>query len=191
MELSGKRALITGASRGIGDALARAFAAKGAHVVLVARSAAAIERLAADLGGSAHPTDLADRQAVSTLIDRVEEQGGPVDVLVNNAGVAPMGGAIQNWRADDLEQIYRVNLIAPAELCRRVLPGMLRRGIGSYRQHQLTGRCRRVPRPDRVLVDQGRTHPVHRRAPRRPQAHADRHHGRRARADPDRDARQR
>jgi short-subunit dehydrogenase len=130
MELRGKRVLITGASRGIGEAVAKAFASKGARVALVARSADAIEKLAADLGGTAHPADLADSTRVATLIEEVEAAGGSVDVLVNNAGLAPTSGAIQNWSADELEQIYRVNLLSPAELCRQVLPGMLRRGSG-------------------------------------------------------------
>jgi short-subunit dehydrogenase len=130
VELRGRTALITGASRGIGEALARQFASKGAHVVLVARSASAIEKLAADLGGTAHAADLADTAQVTGLISRVEDEAGPVDVLVNNAGVAPTSGAIHDWTEDELEQIYRVNLISPADLCRQVIPGMLQRGRG-------------------------------------------------------------
>src|SRR4051794_18276194 len=130
MELRGKRVLITGASRGIGDALARRFAEAGAQVALVARSADAIAKLAADLGGTAHPADLADPAQVATLINHVEDEAGPVDVLVNNAGLAPTSGAIQDWTREELEQIYRVNLLAPAELCRQVIPRMLRRGQG-------------------------------------------------------------
>src|SRR5437764_14692949 len=87
MELRGKRVLVTGASRGIGQALAERFAAVGAQVALVARSEGAIKELADRLGGTAHPTDLGDRDQVTGLIDRVEADGGPVDVLVNNAGV--------------------------------------------------------------------------------------------------------
>src|SRR5690349_18104593 len=130
MELRGKRVLITGASRGIGEALARRFVTEGATVALVARSADAIEKLAADLGGTAHPADLADAAQVATLINRVEDEAGPVDVLVNNAGLAPTIGAIQSWDRDELEEIYRVNLLAPAELCRQVIPRMLHRGGG-------------------------------------------------------------
>jgi short-subunit dehydrogenase len=130
MELRGKRVLITGASRGIGEALARRFSAVGANVALVARSADAIEKLAADLGGTAHPADLADPAQVATLINHVEDEAGPVDVLVNNAGIAPTSGALQDWTSQDLEQIYRVNLISPAELCRQAIPRMLRRGRG-------------------------------------------------------------
>jgi short-subunit dehydrogenase len=130
MELRGRRVLITGASRGIGDALARRFAGAGARVAVVARSMDAIEKLAADVGGTAHRADLADPAQVATLIDRVEEDAGPVDVLVNNAGTSPTGGAVQDWSSAEIEQIYRVNLISPAELCRQVIPGMLRRGGG-------------------------------------------------------------
>ena len=130
MDLQGRRVLITGASRGIGEALARRFSMEGAQVALVARSAGAIEKLAADLGGTAHPADLGDRAQVATLIERVENEAGPIDVLVNNAGLAPTFGAFPDWPADELEQTYRVNLLAPAELCRHVLPGMLSRGRG-------------------------------------------------------------
>src|SRR5438552_943950 len=87
MELRGKRVLITGASRGIGEELARRFARAGATVALVARSADAIDKLAADLGGSAHPADLADHAQVERLVHRVEDEAGAVDVLVNNAGI--------------------------------------------------------------------------------------------------------
>jgi uncharacterized protein len=130
MELRGHRVLITGASRGIGDALARGFAGAGACVALVARSADAIEKLAGDLGGTAHPADVADPAQVATLINRVEDEAGPVDVLVNNAGISPTIGAVLDWTREEIEQIYRVNLISPVELCRQVIPGMLHRGRG-------------------------------------------------------------
>jgi short-subunit dehydrogenase len=130
VDVRGKRALITGASRGIGEALAREFASEGATVALVARSADAIEKLAAEFGGTAHAADLADPAQVTGLIARVEEEAGPIDVLVNNAGVAPTSGAIHDWSNAELEQIYRVNLVSPADLCRQVIPGMLQRGRG-------------------------------------------------------------
>src|SRR6476620_1406226 len=118
MELRGKRVLITGASRGIGDALARRFAAVGAHVALVARSADAIEKLAADLGGTAHPADLADTAQVATLINRVEDEAGPIDVLVNNAGI-DRADAFWEHSHDDVSRIVQINLTAPMELCRQ------------------------------------------------------------------------
>jgi len=128
MELAGKRVLITGASRGIGHALAERFAAAGARVALVARSEAALKELADRLGGTAYPCDLCDPEQVAGLIGRIEADG-PIDVLVNNAGV-DKAGFITDVAATDIETLYRVNLITPVELCRQVIPGMLERGRG-------------------------------------------------------------
>jgi short-subunit dehydrogenase len=129
MQLAGKRVLITGASRGIGEALAHAFAGAGATVALVARNKDAIERLAADLGGSAHYADLYDPSQVAGLIDRVEAEAGPIDVLVNNAGVESTAGLCEAPE-DELRRVTEVNFLAPAELCRQAIPRMLRRGDG-------------------------------------------------------------
>lgn len=129
MDLRGKRVLVTGASRGIGEATARAFVGAGAAVALVARSKDAIERLAEDLGGSAHYVDLSDSSQVAGLIARLEAEGGPIDVLVNNAGVESTDSL---WGApdDELARVTQVNYLAPAELCRQAIPLMLRRGGG-------------------------------------------------------------
>jgi short-subunit dehydrogenase len=129
MELKGKRVLITGASRGIGESLARAFAGAGATVALVARTENALRALAVELGGSAHVADLSDPLQVATLIQRVEHEIGPVDVLVNNAGVDTIG-AFTDGPGDDLRRVTEVNYVAPAELCRQAIPRMLRRGGG-------------------------------------------------------------
>ncbi|MCU0268936.1 MAG: SDR family NAD(P)-dependent oxidoreductase [Acidimicrobiales bacterium] len=129
MELRGRRVLITGASRGIGEALAEAFAAQGAQVALVARSADALERLAGRLGGTAHPADLADPTAVAGLLARVEAEAGPVDVVVNNAGYHEAG-----WFPDQDDLLdaatFQLNVLTPLSLCRQAVPGMLRRGGG-------------------------------------------------------------
>jgi uncharacterized protein len=129
MELTGSRVLITGASRGIGEALARRFAASGARVALLARTEPAIKDLAAELGGTAHPADLADRDEVRGLVARIEGDGGPIDVLVNNAGIE-QAGSFDRQSADEVERTFQVNLLTPAELSRQVLPGMLGRGRG-------------------------------------------------------------
>lgn len=129
MELRGKRVLITGASRGIGESLAHAFAGAGAIVAVVARSQDAIQTLAAELGGTAHPADLSKPTQVATLIQRVEDEAGPVDVLVNNAGLDAVGG-FADVAPDELRQVTEVNYLAPAELCRQSIPRMLRRGGG-------------------------------------------------------------
>src|SRR5205807_3407873 len=129
MELAGKRVLVTGASRGIGQALAERFTAAGARVALVARSEGPLKELASRLGGTAHPADLGDLEVVDGLIHRVEADGGPIDVLVNNAGLGLASEFVKTDPAD-IEQIYRVNLLAPVQLTRSVLPGMLSRGSG-------------------------------------------------------------
>ena len=129
MQLAGRRALVTGASRGIGLALAEGLATAGAQVALVARSEAAIKDLAARLGGVAYPADLTDPDQLHGLIGRIESDGGPIDVLVNNAGVDNTK-AFRALGPGELEQLYRLNLIAPAELCRQVVPGMIERGRG-------------------------------------------------------------
>jgi short-subunit dehydrogenase len=129
MELRGKRVLITGASRGIGESLAHAFARAGATVALVARTKDAIDSLAAELDGTAHPADLSDPTQVAALVDLVEQDAGPVDVLINNAGVGtPV--AFTDAPDEDLRHVTQVNYLAPAELCRTIIPRMLRRGGG-------------------------------------------------------------
>src|SRR3954452_1085916 len=111
MELAGKRVLVTGASRGIGQALAEHFTAAGARVALVARSEGPLKELAGRLDGTAHPADLAKGADVAALLDRVESDGGPIDVLVNNAGV-DLTRPFMDHTADEVEFLYRVNLLA-------------------------------------------------------------------------------
>ena len=129
MDVDGRRVLITGASRGIGLALAEAFAGSGATVALVARSEGPLRELADRLKGTAHPTDLLDPEQVATLVQRVEDEAGPVDVLVNNAGI---GGAGALWELPpgEIDQVVRLNLTVPLELCRQAIPRMLRRRGG-------------------------------------------------------------
>jgi short-subunit dehydrogenase len=129
MDLQGKHVLVTGASRGIGEAMARRFASKGARVSLAARSADSLAALAGELGGTPFTVDLLDADAVDALIPRVEADAGPIDVLVNNAGVET-----NQWlHLDDpqhLRDAIALNLEAPIILTRAVLPGMLARGRG-------------------------------------------------------------
>ena len=115
MDLTGKNVLITGASRGIGEALAQRFAQAGAHVVGVARNAELLGKVMADVGGAPIATDLGDPAQVDGLIARVERDTGPVDVLVNNAGL-DMVGALVDTKAEDIRTIHQVNLVTPVEL---------------------------------------------------------------------------
>jgi short-subunit dehydrogenase len=129
VELRGKRVLITGASRGIGRSLATHVAAAGGKVAVVARDGAALEALAKELGGTAHPADLLDPEQLGRLVHRVEDDAGPIDVLVNNAGLHH-GATLWDTPADRLAAQIQLNLVVPLELCRQAIPRMLRRGGG-------------------------------------------------------------
>lgn len=129
MELQGKRVLITGASRGIGRSIAAAMAGAGAQVALVARDGVALEQLAGDLGGTAHPCDLLDRAERGGLIAAVERDAGPVDVVVNNAGLHHGATLWETPRAKVADQV-ELNLTAMLDLCHQAIPRMLERGGG-------------------------------------------------------------
>ncbi len=129
MELNGAHVLVTGASRGIGADLARRFAGRGATVSLVARSREPLEAVAREVGGRAFPADLAEADEVDGLIGRVEAAVGPVDVLVNNAGMGTTEH-LTDTAVADIHATVRVNLAATIVLTRQVLPGMLERGRG-------------------------------------------------------------
>jgi NAD(P)-dependent dehydrogenase (short-subunit alcohol dehydrogenase family) len=116
--LDGKRALITGASRGIGAAIARRFAGLGADVALAARSAGAVEALAADLRhlgarAVAVRADLTDRDSLRSLIERVGEEFGGLDVLVNNAGLLPPAVRAEGVGWAEWDSVIGLNLSAP------------------------------------------------------------------------------
>ena len=136
IRLRGKRVLITGASSGIGEAGAEAFAAEGAEVILVARRADLLDDLAgriAEAGGTAStlPCDLSDLDAVDTLAETVEHRFGGVDILVNNAGRSirrPLAESLDRWH--DVERTMQLNYFSPLRLIRGLAPGMVERGDG-------------------------------------------------------------
>lgn len=128
--LDGRRALVTGASRGIGRATAVRLAEAGAEVHLLARSADALERLAGELGGRAWPADLADEVEVwAALEGLVEAVGGPPDVVVNAAGVFDLAPLAETDVAT-FDRNLQANLRGPFMVIRALLPAMLRRGRG-------------------------------------------------------------
>jgi NADP-dependent 3-hydroxy acid dehydrogenase YdfG len=129
MELQNAHVLVTGASRGIGAAMARRFSRAGARVSVAARSAQGLDVLVDELDATSFVTDLLDPEQVDGLVPRVEYEVGPIDVLVNNAGLTTTA-----WHndvdPDDIRSIVRLNLEAPLVLTRAVLPGMLERRRG-------------------------------------------------------------
>ncbi|WP_396224454.1 SDR family oxidoreductase [Gemmatimonas sp.] len=124
--LSGRTALVTGASRGIGLAVSRALASAGARLFLLARSREALESLAFELGGGAeaYACDLADAPALSQTVSGVlAAAGGQVDILVSNAGIFPLA-PIADTSPSTFEQTLTANLTAPYRLLHALLPGM-------------------------------------------------------------------
>jgi short-subunit dehydrogenase len=129
LPIEGTHCIVTGASRGIGRAVALDLGERGALVTAVARPSEALAQVARLTGARAFPADLADPSSVSGLVARIEDEVGPVDVLINNAGVALVDRLVDQ-PADGIRSSFTVNCISPIELCRQVLEGMLARGQG-------------------------------------------------------------
>jgi len=129
--LDGKTALITGASGGIGAAIATALHGQGASVVLSGTRREALEALAHTLGERAHvcPADLRDAAAADALVTSAEAAAGPLHILVNNAGLTRDMLAIR-MKDEDWQTVLDVDLSAPFRLARAALRGMLRRRAG-------------------------------------------------------------
>ena len=130
-DLTGKTALVTGASGGIGAAIARTLHAQGATVALSGTRVAALESLAAELDGRVHvtPCDLSDRESVEKLIPAAEAAMGQVDILVNNAGLT-RDGLFLRMKDDDWDTVIAVNLTATFRLARAAVKGMMKRRGG-------------------------------------------------------------
>ncbi|MEU0497803.1 SDR family NAD(P)-dependent oxidoreductase [Mycobacterium sp. NPDC006124] len=124
--------LVTGASSGIGEELAREFVRRGRHVVLVARRADKLEALATSLGPSAEvlAADLAKAEDRAALPARVADLGRVVDVLVNNAGLSTSGPIASSNPVAELN-LVEVDVAAVVDLCSRFVPGMVSRGRGA------------------------------------------------------------
>ncbi len=126
LRIEGRRVLLTGASGGLGGAIARALHGRGARLVLTARRADALEALAAELGAAeVVSADLLREEERDRLLERV----GAVDVLVANAGL-PASGPVSDFAPEDLDRALDVNLRAPLQLTRALVPGMIERGAG-------------------------------------------------------------
>jgi short-subunit dehydrogenase len=125
VDLQGARVLVTGASGGLGEAIARELTERGASLVLSGRRADALEALARALGAEALPCDLSDRAQVVELVERA----GPVDVLVANAAL-PGSGTLPKLDPAEIDRVLEVNLRAPIMLARLLVPSMIDRGRG-------------------------------------------------------------
>ena len=130
-DLTGKTALVTGASGGIGEAVARALHAQGATVVLHGTRAEKLEALQKDLGARAFAlaVDLSDRDAVAGLVDAASALAGPISILVNNAGIT-RDGLLMRMKDDDWDSVLEVNMTASMGLCRAAMRGMMKARTG-------------------------------------------------------------
>ena len=126
-DLSGKNALVTGASGGIGGSIAKALHAAGATLALSGTRIEPLEALAAELGDRAHvvPCNLSDGAAVEALPKQATEAMGSVDLLINNAGIT-RDNIFMRMKDEEWEQVLDVNLTATMRLCRGVLRGMMK-----------------------------------------------------------------
>jgi 3-oxoacyl-[acyl-carrier protein] reductase len=131
-DLTGKIALVTGASGGIGAEIARAIHSQSGTVVLHGTRADKLDALAAELGERAHavPANLSDRAAVAGLIDAAADTaGGPVSILVNNAGIT-RDGLLMRMKDADWDELIEINLTASMVLCRAAMRGMMKARSG-------------------------------------------------------------
>lgn len=131
-DLTGMTALVTGASGGIGSAIARALAGQGARLALSGSNVARLEAFAAELGGdhAVVPCNLGDAAAVDALVPQAAEAlGGRLDILVNNAGVT-RDNLILRMKDEDWQEVLRINLEAAFRLCRAAARPMMKARFG-------------------------------------------------------------
>jgi 3-oxoacyl-[acyl-carrier protein] reductase len=130
-DLTGKTALVTGATGGIGGAIARAFHQQGATVAISGTRREVLDGLAGELGDRVHvlPCNLADKDAVEALVPKAEEVMTRLDILVANAGITKDNLLVQ-LRDEDWDQVVAVNLTATFRLARAAVRGMMRRRFG-------------------------------------------------------------
>jgi 3-oxoacyl-[acyl-carrier protein] reductase len=132
--LTGKTALITGAGRGIGRATAIAVAKEGVHIGMIGLSMDNLEKVSAELAEfgvnvAAAAADVADLESVTHAVEHIKSELGPIDILINNAGIAKFGGFLE-LTPEEWEKIIQVNLMGVYNVTRAVLPEMIERKTG-------------------------------------------------------------
>ncbi|MEA2857009.1 MAG: 3-oxoacyl-[acyl-carrier protein] reductase [Methylobacteriaceae bacterium] len=130
-DLAGKKALVTGASGGIGGAIATALHRQGAIVGISGTRREALDRRAGELGERVHvlPCNLTDKNAVEALVPAAESALGGLDILINNAGIT-RDGLFLRMKDEDWDEVIAVNLTSAFRLCRAAVKGMMRRRFG-------------------------------------------------------------
>ena len=132
-KLEGKTAIITGASKGIGAAIAHALADAGANVVVSSRKQEAVDTVAAEIGGQALAVaaNAGSTEDLQQLAERAVDQFGGIDIIVNNAAANPVFGPVEETEDWAYDKIMEVNVKGPFELCKLALPIMKERGGGA------------------------------------------------------------
>ncbi len=128
--LDGRVAIVTGGGQSVGEGIARRLTAAGARVCIFDINGEAAQRVASELNGHAVAGDVSVPADVERCVRETEQTLGPVDIVVNNAGIVGKNDYIWNVTKEDMEKVLAVNLIGPFLFCRAVIPGMLERGYG-------------------------------------------------------------
>ena len=129
-DMTGRVALVTGAGRGIGEGIARRLAAAGARIAVYDADGEAGAAVARELGGASFAGDVTSEADVNAGIAELAKRLGPIDVVVNNAGIT--GRAVLSWELSvaEMTRVFAINTIGPWLFCKAVVPGMLERGYG-------------------------------------------------------------
>jgi NAD(P)-dependent dehydrogenase (short-subunit alcohol dehydrogenase family) len=128
--LDGKVALVTGGGQGIGAAICARLAAAGAKVAVFDLNAARAQRTAHEIGGLAVAGDITSETDVDTALDEIKEQLGPVDLLVNNAGITGKSAKLWELTLADWKQVMDINVLGAVVCCKAIVPGMRERKFG-------------------------------------------------------------
>jgi 2,3-dihydro-2,3-dihydroxybenzoate dehydrogenase len=130
MELYNAHVTIVGGSKGLGAALAYELSSRGARITVMARPSGELEKVAADTGGLAVPVDLTDLNSLEGLVDRVEKDNGPIDMMINIAAIVK-SGPVRTMQANDLRDCVFTNFLSHMELGRQLVPRLYERQRGT------------------------------------------------------------